>query len=189
LLDQLKTLDTELFLFLNSRHNSFFDFIMYWASNKWVWIPFYIWLLFLLFKSFGKKTILIALLAGAMIFLSDQVSSHLIKDLVQRPRPSHEAALAGQVHLVYEYSGGPFGFISSHAANSFALCFFLVLVSMRKLRGMKVALWCYAFLISYSRIYLGVHYPGDVLGGIVLGLLLGALFASIYQILIKKLNL
>lgn len=181
MLDQLKSIDTELFLFLNSRHNAFFDFIMYWASSVLTWIPLYLLLLYLLFKNFGKKTILIMLLVGIMITLSDQLSSALIKNLVERPRPCHEMSLADQIHLVKGNCGGAFGFVSSHASNSFALSLFLILISRRKLHAMHVALVCYAILVSYSRIYLGVHYPGDVLGGIILGSFLGYIFCRLYR--------
>jgi undecaprenyl-diphosphatase len=181
MLEELKSIDTGVFLFLNSKHNAFFDFIMYWASDRWIWIPFYVILFYFLFRSFGNKAVLIVLLAGIMITLSDQMSSAVIKDLVQRPRPCHETALIDQVHLVKGYCGGAFGFVSSHASNSFALSLFLIFISQGKLKVMHIALICYATLVSYSRIYLGVHYPGDVLGGMMLGLLLSFIFSRIYM--------
>src|SRR5580704_12824529 len=130
MLEQLKSLDTSLFLFINSKHNSFFDFIMYWASDRWIWIPFYAVLLYFLFKSFGNKAVFILLLIGIMITLSDQLSSAVIKDLVKRPRPCHDESLIDKVHLVNGYCGGAYGFVSSHASNSFALSLFLIFISL-----------------------------------------------------------
>ena len=184
MLDQLKNLDTTLFLFLNSKHNSFFDVIMYWASNTWIWVPLYAFLLYLLIKAFGRKSILLILLCAIMITLSDQLSSSLIKNLVMRPRPCHEALLQDKIHLVNGECGGEFGFISSHASNSFALALFLILIKPHRRRGICIILFCYALLVSYSRIYLGVHYPGDIFGGILLGALLSIIFVSIYNKLV-----
>src|SRR5689334_17745134 len=136
MLESLKSIDTSFFLFLNSKHNTFFDPIMYYASEKWTWIPFYCVLLYIIIKNFGKKTWLIMLLTGIMITLSDEITSALIKNWFARPRPCHETSIMDQVHLVYGYCGGPFGFVSSHASNSFSLAFFLFFISRGRLKGM-----------------------------------------------------
>jgi undecaprenyl-diphosphatase len=181
MLKYLQTLDEKSFLFLNGKHNAFFDVIMYWASNQFVWIPLYITLFIFLLHRYKKAAWYILICVGLMITASDQLSSGLIKNLVERPRPSHAVSLAGQVHLSDAGPGGEYGFVSSHAANTFALVIFLSLVLPREQRPLKYLLTGWAMLVSYSRIYNGVHYPGDVLGGILLGALLAFLFRKLFN--------
>lgn len=181
MLEKLNALDTQVFLFLNGKHNAFFDPIMYWASDKLFWFPFYAVLIFLLIRWFRKKSILILVCTAVLITLSDQLASHLIKNLVKRLRPSREPLLAGLVHLSKAGRGGMYGFVSSHAANSFALVVFLCLILDRKYRWLKGILICWALLVSYSRVYVGVHYPGDVFCGGLLGAGLGWLVSVIYR--------
>ena len=178
--DKLKEWDTNLFLFLNKAHNSFFDVVMYWASDKLFWLPFYVFLFALVITVFKKKSALILLFIAALITASDQLASGFLKNTVKRLRPSHEAALQSVIHLSKAGTGGPYGFVSSHAANSFALFVFLSLLLPRSYRWLKYVLLFWAVLVSYSRIYNGVHYPGDVVAAALLGSLLGWLFAKLY---------
>lgn len=177
----LQQLDEQLFLYLNGKHNGFFDFLMYWASNQFIWIPMYAWLVVLLWRRLGKAALYYYLFIAVLLVLSDQLSSHLIKELVRRPRPSHAPGLIGLVHLSAAGPGGLYGFVSGHAANSFALATFLLLTLPAGFRRIKYGLIAWASLVSYSRIYNGVHYPGDVLGGMLLGVLLAAGLAGIFR--------
>jgi undecaprenyl-diphosphatase len=170
--EKIKSLDTELFLFLNGKHNSFFDPIMYWASDKLFWIPFYLLLAFIIIKQYKKQSITIFVSIAFLILISDQIASHLIKNLVERLRPSHEPSLQGLVHLSEAGPGGMYGFISSHAANAFALTAFLFFLLPKNFKWLKWILICWAILVSYSRIYNGVHYPSDVAVAAVLGSIL-----------------
>jgi undecaprenyl-diphosphatase len=186
MMEKLKALDTELFLFLNGHHCAFFDPVMYWASNKIFWFPFYALIIFLIARSYKKRSILIFIGVGLLITLSDQLASHLIKNVVRRLRPSRDAALAGLVHLSKAGAGGLYGFVSSHAANSFALLVFLSLVLDSRFRWLKYVLLFWALLVSYSRVYVGVHYPGDVLGGVLLGSIIGYIVALLYKWAVKR---
>jgi undecaprenyl-diphosphatase len=176
MLEYLEKADESLFLFLNGFHNSFLDVIMYWASDQLFWIPFYGWLAFFLFRKLGRTAWRYFFLIALMIVASDQLSSHLIKNWVRRPRPSHVTSLANRIHFSKAGPGGEYGFVSGHAANGFALAVFLLLSLPQEYRPLKILVLSWASLVSYSRIYNGVHYPGDVIGGALLGTLLAILF-------------
>jgi undecaprenyl-diphosphatase len=173
LIELLKYWDTQVFLFLNEKHSVFLDFVMFWASNKIIWIPLYLFFVFLIYKYYKKSTLWILLAAVLLIAMSDIVSVHLFKNVFLRLRPCHEPQLEGLVHLVNDKCGGQYGFISSHAANHFAIAVFLSVLLGSKVKYFTILIFIWAGIISYSRIYLGVHYPGDVLGGIVVGSLIG----------------
>ena len=177
MIDRLKHLDTELFLWLNSKHNTFFDVMMYWATYKYTWIPLYIFLLFLVWKKLGKKTLLVTICAGALILLSDQISVHCFKEVFQRYRPCYNLLIQNQIHLI-DGCGGKYGFVSSHAANTFALALFLSLLFKKRRFTVLIFLW--ATVVSYTRIYAGVHYPADVLGGAALGMIMATIMAKIF---------
>ena len=179
MIETLKHWDTNLFLALNGSHNNLFDFLMFWISNKLIWIPLYLFFLFLLIKNYKWKTAGIFVSVIILIALNDQLSVHLFKDVFQRLRPCHEPQLEGIVHLVKNKCGGQFGFISSHASNSFALAFFLIPFLGKHYSYFTVLVLLWATVIGYSRIYLGVHYPGDVI--------VGAAFGSVISIIVYKL--
>ena len=169
----LLTQDQSIFLFLNGMHSPWADVFFYWVSNRFVWIPFYAILAFFLIKKWRKKSIPIFIALILCVFLTDQ-SCNLIKHSVQRPRPSHDPVLSEQVHLVAKpdgtlYKGGPYGFPSSHAANSMALALWVILYLGERRKWLIIGMLCWVLLVSYSRIYLGVHYPSDLLVGWILG--------------------
>ena len=173
MLEIIKNIDTELFLFLNGIHSSWADFLFYWISNTFVWTPLYILVCALIIKRWKKQSIFILLFLILTVLCTDQ-TCNIIKKKVHRLRPSHDIELAEQVHLVEKpdgqlYRGGKFSFPSAHAANSCVLVFFFAFfVKARK----KWPLWLmiiWSLALAYSRIYLGVHYPLDLLGGFFVG--------------------
>ncbi len=174
MLDFLIEIDRELFLLLNGLHNGLFDFLMYWISNKVVWAPLYLWVAYLAYKRGGWSGLLtVLILVAVLITLSDRGSVY-IKDLTTRDRPCVELPAMGYyVHTVRDKCIQHWGFVSSHAANTFALATFVVLMFGRRKKYVAQAMFGYAALNSYSRIYLGLHYPGDVIFGALLGVAMG----------------
>jgi len=167
LIETLKLWDTYLFLLINGIHAPFFDSFMYAVSEKLCWIPLYISVLYVLIKCWKKESIWLIVAIIICIIISDQVASGILKDLVKRIRPSHVEDLKGVIHIVHGYSGGNYGFASSHAANSFGFALLTSLIFNRKIYSRSIIMW--ALITAYSRIYLGVHYPLDVMGGAIIG--------------------
>lgn len=160
-------IDRQLFLALNSHYNAYFDEVMWLVSSRLSWVLIALVFLYVL-RDKGWRQALLAIFAVVLtVLIADQVSASVIKGLVGRPRPTHEPLLAGMVHTVNGYIGGSFGFVSSHATNSFGVALIAGLI-MRS-RPVFWTMMGWAALQSYSRIYLGVHYPGDALGGVALG--------------------
>jgi undecaprenyl-diphosphatase len=180
-MDFLRSIDVSLLLFFNGLHNDVLDFIMYWISNRWIWIPFYAWLAFFLYRKYPGQLIPLLVSVAVLIALSDQIASSVIKHAVMRLRPCHQPDLAGQIHLVNDYCGGKYGFVSSHASNSFALATFLILLFGKQFKRLQWILIVWAALVSFSRIYLAAHYPSDIVAGALLGMLLAVLVYSFYQ--------
>jgi undecaprenyl-diphosphatase len=168
MIELLLELDKQLFLFLNGLHNNFFDWLMHYISYKYTWLPLYAFLLVLIFYRFRWKGFYFILFATLLVFLSDQ-SSVFIKNTFMRLRPCHEPELEGLVHIVRGKCGGRYGFVSSHAANTFAVAVFVIGLLKSRFQFVIPLMLAYAMLNGYSRIYLGVHYPGDVIFGALLG--------------------
>lgn len=181
-IETLKLWDIQLLLFINGFHTFFLDGFMLAVSAKLTWIPLYASVLFILIKSKKKEAVWFVLALILCITLADQISSGLIKNVVQRLRPSHEPRLEGLVHLVRGHKYGKFGFVSSHASNAFGFALLTSLFFRNKLYTYAILFW--AVLQCYSRMYMGVHYPLDIVGGATVGIL-AALF--LYYV-VKKLR-
>ncbi len=174
MLNIIKEVDEKIFLLINQNHCSACDFIFFWASDRWIWIPFYAVLMYALYRNAGRNFFIILMAVIVLIVLSDQFSV-LIKNSVMRYRPCHNLILQERVHLVNEYCGGIYGFVSSHAANTSALSLLLILFLRKKIKWITPVMISWCFFIGYSRIYLGQHFPADIIGGWILGIILAAL--------------
>ena len=157
--------DKELFLYLNSFHTDFWDTIMLLITRKETWIPLYAIILWYFLKNYRTKTILIIIGLVLVVLGADQLSN-LLKITVQRLRPVHDTEISHLVHNVLR-KGGLYGFVSAHAANSVAILVFTSRIFKHK--GFYVLMLIWTLLFCYSRIYSGVHYPLDLLGGALLG--------------------
>lgn len=189
LIESLKQFDTKVFLMINGNHNVFFDTLMYWASDKLFWIPFYAILLLFLIRIYKKFSIYIVIAIAVTITLCDQTASGLIKNFAKRLRPSHEPSLIPLIHLSKAGAGGNFGFVSSHSANAFGLITFLFFLLPSRYNWLKIILLFWALFVSYSRIYNGVHYPFDVIGGAIVGIVSGSLIWILFKIFFKNKDL
>lgn len=190
LMDQLRALDRSVFLAINGWHSPWADVMMSTLSELLLWIPIYLLFLFLLHRRYGWKGLAWSVpVIALMIYGSDSGSVILFKNAVQRLRPCHVPELQGVVHVVDGYCGGSFGFVSSHASNHFAIASFMGSVLQGKPRWVWPALLLWASVIAYSRIYLGVHYPGDVVAGAAFGATVGCIASLIHKRLMMRLQI
>lgn len=174
-MQEIIQLDREFFQFLNSFHNDYFDVVMHWISYKFTWIPLYAVLIFLLVKHFQKKSLIIIVGIALMITATDQGCNYF-KHSVKRPRPCREEAqLTPAARTLDGYHCSKHGFFSAHAANSVAVAVFMtsLLLPFYKKIGWFLIPW--AIITAYSRIYLGVHYPLDILCGSIFGIIVARL--------------
>ena len=195
MLEQLLHIDTEILLAINGWHAPWADTLMWIISAKTTWIPLYLLLVGLLVWRYRKPTlttvkwlekvpvcvvmiVVIVLAVGA----ADFIASGILKDLVARPRPTRVPELEGLLHLVNNYRSGQYGFVSSHAANTMACGLLFSLIWRKKIATIGLMLW--VAMNCYSRMYLGVHYPLDIIGG----LLVGALMAVVGFVLLRALG-
>lgn len=178
-------LDKEVFLYLNNLGNNSWDFFWLTITDKLNWIPLYIIFTFLIFKKFGiKKLLIILVVVALMIATSDQISLLYKNTLILRLRPCFNPDFEGIMRVVKGSCGGKYGFFSGHATNHFALAVFLSLLFRKKYLSIILIIW--AGFIAYSRVYIGVHYPLDILTGSFIGSLIGYLYYEIYQALLHS---
>lgn len=185
----LSDIDARLLLIVNGAHSPFFDSVMWCISGRWIWVPFYAVLAYLLFRRMSWKRASICLVTiGLIILAADQTCATLIRPEIGRLRPANlNNPLSSFVHVVNSYRGGRYGFPSCHAANTFALAVFMSLVIRHK--WFTVMMFSWAFVVSYSRMYLGVHYFGDLFCGATIGSLFAVLFYYLQNYLFKRLNI
>ena len=171
MLGYLNDIDTDALLAVNGLHDMFQDAFWWMVSAKWSSALLLLALVWILLHQNRRHALLMLVMLAFTVLVADQVSSGLIKHLVERLRPTHDPSLDNMVHVINGYRGGMYGFVSSHAANFFAVATLLSFVMRHRL--VTCSLFTWALLQCYSRVYLGVHYPGDIMGGIVVGVLAG----------------
>lgn len=184
MLEKIEELDQQVFLFLNGLHNEFFDVVMYWITLKYTWFPFYGLLVIFLIWKYRLEGFYMVLAIGLVVALSDQFTSSFMKPYFVRLRPCYEPDLEETIHIVAG-CGGKYGFASSHAANAFGFAAIVWLLLRNTYRHLGW-LFVWAAVVSYSRIYMGVHYPVDIIIGGLCGFLFGWLIFWLYQLIISK---
>ncbi|MEO6348670.1 MAG: phosphatase PAP2 family protein [Aquaticitalea sp.] len=186
MIDQILQYDTDLFIYLNSLGSTTWDPFWLAYTSKFIWIPFYALLLYLIFRVIGKKPMLITIVVIAlMILVTDQITN-LFKHNLHRLRPCHLAQLIEKMRLVRSGCGGQYGFFSGHASNTMAAAVFIGLTLKNRFKYILYFLIVWAFLMAYSRVYVGVHYPLDITIGMLFGALSGGAFYKLNLFLIKK---
>jgi undecaprenyl-diphosphatase len=185
MIEKLINIDVELFLWLNSLHHEALDPIMIFFTEKYTWVPFYAFLVGLIIYQFRIKAISILIAVTLIVTLADQTTSTFFKPTFKRLRPCHNTEIIAQIHQPIG-CGGQFGFVSSHAANSMAVAFFLSLLFQRQWLTILVFGW--SIVVSYSRIYLAAHYPTDIIVGGIIGLFYGWAVFKALQLLQSKLK-
>lgn len=185
-IQQLEHIDMQIFLFFNGFHSDFWDYFMLIFSDRFVWVPFYASFLFVMVRNFPIKVVLTTLIVITLIIaLCDQTASGLLKPMIGRLRPSNpDNPISPMVLIVQGYRGGAYGFPSSHAANAWSMAFFARYLVRRSKLTLFLCLW--AFITCYSRMYLGVHYFGDVLVGTIIGFIYATLCYYIFQHFLRK---
>ena len=182
----ISNIDSDLFLFLNGLHTNWLDKVMIAITQMWVWAPLYLLLIYWAVKQYGKRCWWIFLTIGIVVLCSDQLSAHVCKPLFQRLRPCYNPDFQDLIYLPKGMAGGRYGFVSSHAANTFAMAAFLTAALRKNRNWIGIVLYLWAFISSYSRIYLGFHYPGDILCGALLGILIGLILWKVFQLLVVR---
>ena len=200
MLEQLLHIDTEILLAINGWHAPWADTLMWIISAKATWIPLYLLLIGLLVWRYRQPAptpikwlqkvpacVVMIVAIGLAVGAADFIASGILKDWVARPRPSRVPELEGMLHLVNDYRSGQYGFVSSHAANTMAVALLFSLIWRNKIATCGLMLWVAAN--CYSRMYLGVHYPTDILGGLIVGSLVavvGYWLLDRYRLVVKE---
>ena len=182
----LNNWDHQLFLFLNGLHVDWLDPVMTFISSEMGWIPFYAVLVFLVFYKYRWKGLWVILGVVIAITLSDQIASSVFKPLVMRLRPCHDPLIKDLVYLPDGHCGGMYSFMSSHAANTFALASLIYMTMRKHYTKIGWLMFIWATVVSYSRIYMGAHFPGDIICGAALGMIIGFGIGYLTNLLIKN---
>ena len=175
-------------------HSDLGDFVMYWISDKFIFgihkirgfMAFYLFLLYLVILTYKLRTIDVLICVVILITISDAISVHCFKEVFHRLRPCQDPSMRSLIHIVNGRCGGLYSFVSSHAANTFALVLFLIKLLGKKIKYLTPVMIIWAAVVSYSRIYLGVHYPLDVLCGVILGVIVGITIGNIFNWYYKR---
>ncbi|BAV95065.1 phosphatase PAP2 family protein [Ichthyobacterium seriolicida] len=186
-MEEIISLDKEIFLFLNNLGNPTWDGFWLFVTNKFSSTPLYLLILFLIFFKKGKKKGAITLLSIILLItFVDQTSYHFFKNGIQRLRPCHDMEIQEFMRLVKDNCGGKFGFISGHASNSFGFAVFSGLILKKYFKYILPLLIMWACIVSYSRIYIGVHYPADIIFGAIYGIICGGGFLKLIRRFLHK---
>jgi undecaprenyl-diphosphatase len=183
-MNALLELDSHLLLLLNYFHTEFWDNFFWIVSSIQIWIPFYMMIIHVMIKGQKVQSWISILSLILLVVLCDQISTEVFKHGFERLRPTHDPLLKDFVKTVNNYRGGQFGFVSSHATNTMGLAVFSSLLFRNKAYSIFMVLW--AILVGYSRIYLGVHFPGDIIGGMLLGTIIAYLLYKAYALIIPR---
>lgn len=187
MIEKIKSIDRSLFLSINENYSDTLDVFFTLISDGWIFVPLWIFIAFYIVKiKSWKYFILTAVCISFCVLMTDQ-TSNFVKKNYKRYRPSHNLELAEKVHSINGYKGGQFGFYSGHASNSFGVAVFLFLLLAWVGSAYRYALFIYPILVGYSRIYMGVHYPIDILAGYLDGLIFGFLSYKLFQFIYKQL--
>ncbi|WP_299261385.1 phosphatase PAP2 family protein [uncultured Aquimarina sp.] len=185
-MEELIQLDKDIFLYLNNLGSPLWDGFWLFMTEKFYQIPLYLILLYFFYKYFGiKGTIITLVIVAALIAASDQISVLFKNTIVLRPRPCRAEGVAEFTRFIAERCGRH-GYFSGHATNSMALAFFTGLTLQKKVKYIFPFMVIWATVVSYSRIYVGVHYPGDIITGMAVGILLGVAAFKLHGLLVKK---
>lgn len=182
--EQILDWDKQFLLTLNSHHSPWLDRFMWLLSDTIVWIPLLLVFLVILIRNRQSRALILILAFVLLFLITDQVSSSIIKPLVERLRPTHDPEFGDWVNVVNNYRGGLYGFVSSHAANVFGFAGLSILLFRSWPYSIAILIW--ASLVSFSRVYLGVHYPLDVIFGMLLGLLSSIVIFILYRNFVEK---
>ena len=181
-MNSIFAIDSRLFLFLNGLNSSWLDGVMTTLTEMWVWLPIYLLIIYWAVRQYGKRCWWVFLAVALVILCTDQLSAHVFKPVFHRLRPCYNTDFQDLINLPKGLAGGRYGFVSSHAANTFGVATFLI-PTLRKYRPWPaIVLLAWATIASYTRIYIGYHYPSDILCGALLGVLIGLIFWKLFQI-------
>jgi len=187
MIEKIISIDRNLFFAINGTHSYFTDCALWLYSGTIIWIPITLFMIgFIIYKKSWKEWLPILVAFVVLFFLCDKITAEIIKPYFSRLRPTHDPNIMEHVHTLHQYIGGMYGFVSSHSANAFGMALFSSFLFKNKLYTFVIIIW--ALIMGYSRIYLGVHYVFDVLGGMIIGAIIGYMTYLFYSISIKKLS-